>query len=138
MVQYTSETWGGEWIAEATFPIVRMIPAYKARHNIVAEFEVLFDIKPSLQKASKFFGDHYDIIGMAYLGWFIVLWTIFKKKIQKPFYNVKGEFCSELVAYIYRYSNLPETQLWFPSLTSPGIIYQYNLKHPELFRLINP
>ena len=97
-IQYPDPLWGGEWVAESTVGGVRMVPAEKSRHNIIAEYECLFDVAPALQAIRSHIGDRYDYRTLLYIGWAVLMWRLFRKKVRRPFKNTDEEFCSEFVS----------------------------------------
>jgi len=133
MIQYPSDLWGGEWIAEATATGVRKIPADRARHHVMAEFQCSFDPGPALKKISAHVGSSYDYAGVFVLAWAIVSWRLFRRKVRRPLNNTKGQFCSEFVSRFFRAADLPGTERWNPERSSPQRLLQYCTKHPDLF-----
>lgn len=125
-IQYPDPLWGGEWAAEATVGGVRMVPAEKARHSIVAEYECLFDSAKALQSIRSHVGDRYDYAGLLYFGWAILMWRIFRKKVRRPFRSASEEFCSEFAAL---FLSAAETLKLVPSLE--GLLPNPEQNDPE-------
>lgn len=134
MLEYTSELWGGQWIAEATATGVRKVPARRARHDVVAEFECLFDADKAIKEIGKYVGLPYDYVGLIVFAWAVISWRYLKTKIRKPLNNTKGQFCSEFITHFFKAAQLVKTQKWDPELSKPGRLFNYCLKHEELFR----
>ena len=98
MLQYYSDLWGGEWIAEATWTGVIKVPAEKVRHCVVYEFECLFDATQALHRMREYIGQPYDYKTLLFLGWAWAVKKLFRLKIKKPWKNSYGQFCSEFIA----------------------------------------
>jgi len=137
MIQYSSDLWGGEWVAEATLPMVCKMPAEKARRNVVTEFECLFDAKPALHAIRDEIGKWYDFKLIFGLGFILMLWKFLKIKIRRPLGNSKGDICSEFVAKFYKAAKLPNSGNIVPSRYYPELSLNYNLAYPELFKQID-
>ncbi len=131
MIEYTSGAWGGSWIAEATAVGVRKVPSYKARHDVVAEFE--FDGEDGLKALSEYVGQNYDYAGIVVFGWALLWWRIFRRRLKKPTKNTKGQFCSELVSRLFIAKQLPETETWDPEKKTPEDLLAYCEAHPVQF-----
>lgn len=97
-ILYESQTWGGDWVAEATVGGVRMVPAEKSMHNVVAVYGCKFDASLALQKIRQHVGDGYDYAGLLFFGWAILMWRLFRVKVRRPWRSSSEEFCSEFVA----------------------------------------
>ena len=134
MLQYSSELWGGEWIAEATIGGVQKRPAELRRHHVVHEFECLFDAREGLRGIRKLVGSHYDYEGLIFFGWVKLVWMLFHKKIRKPWHSTKGQFCSELIWRLFQNSNLPGTLEKDPEGITPEDILCYMESNPALFK----
>lgn len=134
MFQYYSELWGGDWVAQATFPTVSKTPAERSKHRVVHEFECLFDVKPGLHGIRNEFGKWYDFRLLFGLGILYFLWEIFKIKMRRPFGNTSGDLCSELFAKFYKASKLHGSKEIVPSKFTPLDSLRYNQAHPDLFR----
>jgi len=140
MIQYGSDLWGGEWVAEAIAKGVVKIPAERARHRVVKEYKCKFDPKPGLHAIRNLIGQRYAFEGILVAGWLILLWRIFKKKINRPFKNVKGQFCSEVAAKFFNaVPTLPKPQLplhtgyWNFNCVSPEDIDDYCAANQQYF-----
>ena len=98
MILYEDPVWGGEWVAEATIGGVRMVPAEKAMHHVKAVFTCKFDATEAHKRIRQHIGDGYDYAGLLFMGWVILMWRLFKKKIQRPHRKTSEEMCSAFVA----------------------------------------
>jgi len=135
LLQYPSEMWGGEWVAEATWPMVLMRPAEKARHGVYKEFECLFDVRTALNAIRGEIGQWYDFQGLAVLGVWLFVWRVFKKKLQHPLHSTSGNKCSELYAKMFKATTeLPNTHRFEPEYTSPEDLLDYCEEWPKFFR----
>lgn len=133
MIQYESDLWGGEWVAEAMVKGVMKRPAEKARHHVVSEYYCNFDPKPGFRAIRKYFGDWFDFEGILVAGWIILIWRIFKRKIRVPFRTARNQFCSELVARFLEASSELPLQSWNFITVSPEEIEEFCIKLPTLF-----
>jgi len=136
MIQYTSDLWGGEWVAEATLPKVCKLPAERARHNVVEEFECLFDAQPAFHAIRGEIGRWYDFRLLFGFGLILLLWKFLKIKVRRPLGNTKGDVCSEFVAKFYKAAKLKDSERIVSAKFSPQLSLVYNLAHPEAFRRI--
>jgi hypothetical protein len=134
-LQHPSETWGGEWATEATWPMVLQRPAERARHNIVKEFECTFGIKAGMHKCRNEVGKWYAFEGFFLIGWWLLLQRLLKRKIRHPFSSTKGDLCMELIIKIFKASpKLAEAAKELdPDYTTPEQLLQFCEKHPEAF-----
>jgi hypothetical protein len=136
IIQYPDELWGGEWVVEATLQGVRMIPAEKARHNIVAEFECLFDAAPALKKIRNEVGSPYDFQRFFVLGLALIGWRLLKLKIRKPMHSTNGNLCSEFVAKLIMVAGLDNSSCIDPESITPEELLKYCETHIEHFKQI--
>lgn len=136
MIEYPSAMWGGKWVAESSVTGVRKVPAEKAKKHVMAEFRCKFRSNEGLQKISKYFGQFYDVGGLFVVGWYVIIWRWFKRKVKKPLNNTDGQFCSELVARFFMSQKLPNTEKWDPELITPADLLKYCTDNPELFEAI--
>jgi hypothetical protein len=132
MIQYESDTWGGDWIAEATLQGVRLVPAEKARHNVVAEYRCTFNALLALRSLRPEIGLGYDFVGLLYFGWVLLAKRWLHRKVRRMV-DGPGDICSELVAKFMRYADLPESP-WPAERVTPEQLLEYCEKHPELFQ----
>lgn len=132
MLEYVSDTWKGPMITEATFPTVRIVPAERARHHVVAEYVCKFDTEGGFEAIKPYLGNWYDFKGLLLFGWAIFLFRVLKRKIRHPLTATNSQICSELLTWFLTGSRLPSTDKWDPELTNPLRIKNYLKKHPEL------
>jgi len=132
-IEYPSGMWGGRWVAEATKGGARKVQAYKARHNVAAEFVCKVDMRPGLIGAARYVGDAYDYPGAVVLGILALLWRWFRIKLRQPLRHSKAQFCSEFVARVLM--AVPEVQVsnWDPEQAGPDRILRFCRRKPELF-----
>lgn len=136
-LEYDSTLWGGRWVAEATVGGVRKVPAYKARHNIVYEYQVKQDPRVACESIAKFFGNAYDYAGLFIFGWFIIAWKWLKLKVRRPHRNSKSQLCAELIARWMIAYGVPGTDGWNPECISPqSIADKCFANQPKLFERI--
>jgi hypothetical protein len=139
MILYDDPVWGGDWVAEATVGGVKMLPAEKVMHNIVAIFECKFDAAPALQSIRQHVGDGYDYAGLLYFGWAILIWRLFRRKIRRPLRRSSEEWCSEFVAMFLaaaeKLKKIPLLAgLWEnPEKNDPEILLEVLENHPDQF-----
>jgi len=120
-LEFSSVDWGDRWVIEAGAYGVRVVPARMARHNIVAEFDCLFPTDDPIRWAVKYVGKPYDVWGLFVIGWSILLWRVFKRKLKKPLNNTKGQFCAEFVSRFLQRADV------LPSTTDPELVYPDSL-----------
>jgi len=126
MILYDDPLWGGEWVAEATIGGVKKLPAEKAMHNVYAVFECKFDAHPALQAIRNHIGDGYDYAGMAWAGWAILLWRLFRQKVRRPWRKSSEEFCSALIA-LFLWAAVKLGSIERPS----GLLTEASSNYPE-------
>jgi hypothetical protein len=136
IIQYPDALWGGEWVAEATFPTVRMVPAEKSRHSIVEEFECLFDAPAAFKKIRMEIGKSYDFLLIADMSILLLLWRFLGYKMKHPFAGSGGDVCSELVVKFFQAAKLDESSQLNPNTATPQQLMEYCIKHPNHFKLI--
>jgi hypothetical protein len=134
MIQYPSQLWGGEWVAQASFPTVSLTPAERSRHNIVTEFECLFDGKFGLQGIREEIGRWYDFELLLGLGIVALLWRWLKIKVRRPFGSAQGTICSELAGKFFKASKIKDSESIDLHKFTPELSLEYTIAHPELFR----
>jgi hypothetical protein len=133
--QHPSETWGGEWATQATWPMVMQGPAECARHGVVKEFECQFDVVNCFKANRAEVGKWYAFEGLVIFGWFLLIWRVFRHKIRHPFHSAKGDFCSELAVKIFRSSkSLLDLDKLDPDYTDPEMLLKYCEQHPDHLR----
>jgi hypothetical protein len=143
MLQYPSDLWGGDWVAEAMVRGVIKRPAEKARKHVVKEYVCRFNPKPGLQTIRKYVGESFDFEGVLIAGWLIALWHFFKVKIKAPLHSVKSAFCSEFITRFLMTGSLPPPKLerhngkWNLNIVSPEDIDDYCAANPEWFDLLD-
>lgn len=137
MIEYSSSTWGGQWIAEATFTGVRMVPAIRARRHVVCEYECLFPTSLALKEVAQYVGDHYDYAGLLRFGGALLVWRLFRTKFRRPLHATSGQFCSEFVARFLQAAKIPGPDKWDPERISPERIREFCKGRCEYFRPIN-
>jgi hypothetical protein len=136
MLKYQSTEWGGDWVAEATLPNVRLIPAEKVEHNVKFRFLCKFDTAVVLPKLRTYIGDAYDYEGIGLLGWMFFWWRVFKIKIKEPYTKTKGIKCSEFLAIFFQAAGLPDVQNWDIEVQTPESLLTYCEDHSEYFSLV--
>lgn len=134
MIQYPDPVWGGDWIAQATWPQVVKVPAEHARHRVYVEYRCPDNVAQAFPKIRDFIGEWYSVEGIVILGWIKLWWRVFRRKFKVPHYTVKGQFCSELVARLFMAAGLPETAGWDVERITPEDLRLYCERHPELFQ----
>jgi hypothetical protein len=137
MLQYTSDLWGGEWIAEATVTGVRKVPAEKAKHSVIREYVCKFDAKKMLHSMRDYLGEPYDYQSIAVLGWTLLIYKIFQKKITRPLHNHYGQFCSEFISRGFAGDEDLPKHNWDFTTVSPKEVDTYCKLYPSYFELID-
>ena len=135
-IEYPSELWGGRWAAEATVSGVRKVIVPKARKGFIEEFHSTLELQKGLASISKYFGERYDFIGVARFGLPILFWRWFRVKIRHVTRDSKSQFCSELVARVFKNAGLPGTNDWNVETVDPETLYQYCKQNPVLFEVV--
>lgn len=120
-IEYSSSTWGGQWIAEADWRGVWKVPAAKVKKNVYCEYKCKFDARPALQSIAGYVGTTYDYKGLFMLAWITAFWRIFRIKIRKPLWKTNSVKCSELVAKMLIAADPSNLVLqgWDPEMISP-------------------
>jgi AcrR family transcriptional regulator len=134
MIEYPSLLWGGKWIAEAHLTGVRKVPAELRRRNVVTEYEFALDVGPHLRVIRHLFGERYDFMNIVWLGYMVLAWRWFKRKLRHPMVNAQAQTCSELVARLLKDAAYPGTEDWEVEEATPELLRSYCASHPELFR----
>jgi hypothetical protein len=119
MLQYPSDLWGGEWVAEATVGGVQKRPAELRRHHVKYEFLCKFDPKPALHTLRDEIGQPYDYPGIVAFAWVILLLRVFKKRVKWPWKNSKAQFCSELIWRFFIAAGIPGAADRDPETVTP-------------------
>jgi hypothetical protein len=134
LIQHPSQVWGGDWVTEATWPMVLQRPAEKGRHHIHSEFICRFDAPPALQKIRREVGKWYAFEGFFLIGWWLLIKKIFKTRIRHPLHSTKGDICSELLVKFFQAAQLPDANKLDPDYTTPEKVLRYCENHPEQFQ----
>jgi hypothetical protein len=135
-IEYPSQKWGGQWALESGAVGVRKVPAERARHDIVFEFECVKIPDRAFKQIGQYVGTRYDVGGLFVFAWAKIVWRWSGRKIRKPLNNTHGQFCSELVSRFFKAANIIDDRLADPELVSPQTIYSICVNKPDMFRLI--
>ena len=133
MLQYPSDLWGGDWIAEATVGGVQKRPAETRRHHVKAEFRCKFDPAPALHKIRREVGEGYDYPGIVGFAWVILLLRVFKLKIRRPWRNAKTQMCSEFIWRFFLAVSIPGADERDPEEVTPEMVYAFMEARPSYF-----
>ena len=134
MLQFPLPLWGGDFIAQATFPDVRMTPAEASRKNVVEEFEYLFPTKAGFLAIRKLIGEWYDFRSLPILGWILIWRKLLGQKVSHPWHTLRAQQCSELIARFFQGCDLAGTKDWEPEEVTPEQLRRYCAAHSEYFR----
>jgi hypothetical protein len=138
-LQHQSKVWGGDWATEATWPMVLQRPAERSRHNIVKEFFCEFGAPAALSQIRDEVGKWYSFDGLFALGFWLLFWRVFHRKLRHPFHSVRGNLCSELVVKMLRAAtDVPNTRDLDPDYTTPEMLLTFCEMHPAQFKEISP
>ena len=104
---------------------VALMPAYKTRNNVVAEFSCPEHVRQVLPSVTRYLGERYDFAGLVWAVWPAVLWRWLRVKVKHPLRHTKEVKCSELVSTLFKEAKLPGTAEWDPEMVSPGDLLKY-------------
>lgn len=136
-IQHPSTVWGGEWATEATWPMVLQRPAEHSRKHIIKEFECLFDVQSALHKIRSEVGKWYSFDGLFLLGFWLLVWRIFRRKLAHPLHSTRGNLCSELcVKMVQAAKDIPDTETLDPDYATPELLLKFCEAHTIQFREI--
>ena len=135
-IEFTSNRWGGQWVVESSLTGVRIVPAVRARHNIVCEYECKFDTAEAFKKVGGIVAERYDFAGIFVFVWVKILWRWARYKFKKPLNATKGQVCSEFVTRFLNASPFQDPRFADPELSSPSLIHLVCSENPEQFRII--
>jgi len=137
-VRHGSEVWGGLWVTQADWPVVRTWPWRAASRSWTVKklYRPRFDIHPALARVRRDFEDPYDIAGLFGMVLVTIMLKWFKRRIKNPLASPSGVFCSEFVAKILVEAKLPGTEHWDPQGMTPKQVEAYCAKHDELFEVL--
>ena len=134
-VRHGSEIWGGQWVTQADWPVVRTWPwalASKPWSRKVF-YRPRFDIHPALAKVRPDFEERYDVLGLFGMFFVLVSFKWFKHRLKNPLASKREMFCSEFVGSILQAAQLPGTADWNTEAITPKEVEAYCAGHPELF-----
>lgn len=134
-VRHGSTVWGGIWITQADWPVVRTWPwkSATAKWTVKKLYRPRFDIHPALAAVRQDFEDPYDIAGLFGMALVMIVLKWFKRRIKNPLANPSGVFCSEFVAQILVAAKLPGTEAWDTEAITPKEVEAYCRRNPDLF-----
>ena len=137
MLEFTLPTFNDKWILEATVEGVRLVPSTcaLAKKTVVGKFDCMFDSEPGLRAIEKYIGAFYDFEGIVFLGFALMLWRWFKKKVRVPHRSTNNQICSELVVHFLQASPGPDFSSYDPMSTSPNDLLVANQLDPQHFRV---
>lgn len=135
-LQYSDPVWGGDWVMQATWPQIQIVPKETAGDATAAEFECLFDAASAMRTLREYIGRDYNLEGIAALAWVYGTWRLFKRRAAMPKYSTGEQFCSELVARMLVAAKLPGTESWNVEAVTPEDLLEYCTAHPELFKAV--
>lgn len=143
-VRHGSELWGGQWVTQADWPVVRTWPWDMASRTWTVQqlYRPTFDITLAMRSVRKDFEKRYDIAGLFGIFLVTVVQRWFHRRIQNPLASPDELFCSEFVCQMLMNvrlpdgTALPETERWSPEQASPKLLEKYCRRHPELFERI--
>lgn len=118
-----------EMVLESTLEGVRIIPfdVFEKHNKIIKVVTPKHDLKAGFAKVGASLSEQYDFTGL--VGMIIVMlgrWL--KKKWKNPWVTASAMWCSEMVAWVCKWSSYPGTELMDPHTTSPQDLYEFFLK----------
>jgi len=124
-VEYVDPLWGGPMIAEADARGILVRTAKNGRKDtvVVKEYECLFNIGPGFHAVAKYLGQPYDYKGLFLIWWATIAWRWFRRKLQ--FRSTKNVKCSEFVAKMIKFCNLPGSEDFDTELITPKDLEKY-------------
>jgi hypothetical protein len=128
-VLYYDVDFGRDMVLEATLEGVRIVPydVFQKHNKIVKVVSPKHDLKLGFTKMGEALGEHYDFTGLLGMAWVMVgRWL--RRKWHNPLVAASAMWCSEMVAWVLKWSSYPGTEFLDPHATSPQDLYEFFLK----------
>ena len=133
MLQYPSDLWGGDWVAEATVGGVQIRPAETRCHHVKDEFLCKFEPRFALHSIRAEIGQPFDYPGLAAFVWVILIGRLLGRKVRWPWRNSKAQFCAEFIWRFFIAAKIPGAEARDPETVTPEDVYDFMEERPDYF-----